>query len=507
MYAGSWNVNMGSTGKFVVGQITGDTGETLNVLGYNGSSGLGWSGVTNPVTLNGGTMVFAEDSINPGDSTPPQNVNSFRSPLTILAPAAIATSGLEYSSTTTGTSGAILDTTPVSANIAGDIDNFSQLTVDTYDPINGGARNLNFTTNGLSVAGNFTWEDGSSMVVSSGGTTGGELNFGRTAAQGGSVSVNGAATITINSGSTVNVGKTYSAAGGLVTVAGAVDPFTDAGVTSDPTDSDTTFSVAATVAGTLDYAARTGSTGDTGFKPYHLASLAIQSGGLVSMDTAAAHTNRSVLITSSVSIAGTGSLDLGGNDLMIPGGGSSALASVSSLIKTGFNAGAAYWNGTGGIVSSAARNDTRFLTTLGSAVAGPAGIAFFDGVTTGAADVLVKYTYYGDATLDGTVNGADYQQIDNGFGLHLTGWSNGDFNYDGVVDGSDYSLIDNTFNQITATGASPLALDGGSALIASGSNLWASPADLTPAAVPEPGSLTLLTIGAASLLGRRRRRA
>ena len=40
-----------------------------------------------------------------------------------------------------------------------------------------------------------------------------------------------------------------------------------------------------------------------------------------------------------------------------------------------------------------------------------------------------------------------------GFGLHLTGWSNGDFNYDGVVNGADYALIDSTFNQITATGA------------------------------------------------------
>jgi hypothetical protein len=65
---------------------------------------------------------------------------------------------------------------------------------------------------------------------------------------------------------------------------------------------------------------------------------------------------------------------------------------------------------------------------------------------------------YGDADLTGTVNGADYQQTDKGFGQHLTGWSNGDFNYDGVVDGSDFSLIDNTFNQINVTGAAPLAV-------------------------------------------------
>ena len=55
----------------------------------------------------------------------------------------------------------------------------------------------------------------------------------------------------------------------------------------------------------------------------------------------------------------------------------------------------------------------------------------------------MKYTYYGDANLDGAVDGADYQQIDNGFGGGLTGWSNGDFNYDGV----DLVLpADNTLN-------------------------------------------------------------
>ena len=86
----------------------------------------------------------------------------------------------------------------------------------------------------------------------------------------------------------------------------------------------------------------------------------------------------------------------------------------------------------------------------------------FDGINTTTNDVLVKYTYFGDANLDGTVSGADYQQIDAGFGLHLTGWQNGDFNYDGVVDGSDYSLIDNTFNQLNASGAGLSTSEGDS---------------------------------------------
>jgi len=116
----------------------------------------------------------------------------------------------------------------------------------------------------------------------------------------------------------------------------------------------------------------------------------------------------------------------------------------------------------------------------------------FDGYAPGTSDVLLKYTYYGDANLDGVVNGADYQQIDTGYGLHLTGWQNGDFNYDGVVDGSDFSLIDNTFNQINAGGAAGL-------------EITASPADrvAVSAAVPEPTTVGLLGIGGTTLFRRR----
>jgi hypothetical protein len=108
----------------------------------------------------------------------------------------------------------------------------------------------------------------------------------------------------------------------------------------------------------------------------------------------------------------------------------------------------------------------------------------------------VKYTYYGDANLDGAVDGSDYTLIDAGFNSHgtLTGWYNGDFNYDGLIDGSDYTLIDNAFNtQGASLGSNPLALVASStAQLAGGST------------VPEPGMLGLLGMGAASLLTRRR---
>jgi autotransporter-associated beta strand protein len=201
--------------------------------------------------------------------------------------------------------------------------------------------------------------------------------------------------------------------------------------------------------------------------------------------------SKSALVTAGLSFSGTGKLDLEGDDMIVEGTSSAIaatnLTNISNDIKTGFSAGSGYWNGSVGIVSSQAVLNTKSLTALGYRQS--AG-GLFDGVNTTTNDVLVKYTYYGDANLDGVVNGADYQQIDMGYGMHLTGWSNGDFNYDGVVDGSDYSLIDNTFNQITATGASPLvmvSLDGISS------------------AVPEPAMIALLGVGAGALLVRRRR--
>ena len=64
-----------------------------------------------------------------------------------------------------------------------------------------------------------------------------------------------------------------------------------------------------------------------------------------------------------------------------------------------------------------------------------------------------------------------------------------------MIDGSDYTLIDNAYNtqgaQISAEIATPTDLIAGGSVGSS---------------VPEPATLGLLGIGAAGLLGRRRRR-
>jgi hypothetical protein len=155
----------------------------------------------------------------------------------------------------------------------------------------------------------------------------------------------------------------------------------------------------------------------------------------------------------------------------------------SGKIQAGYNGGA--WNGAG--IMTSTPDAAGGLTSLGIATAGDAGYTTFSGVSVAASDVLLFYTYAGDANLDGQVTGDDYSAIDFNILLpNSSGWYNGDFNYDGHITGDDYSAID--FNLLaqgppfsTASPASPLT------------------------AVPEPAAGCIL-LAAATTLRRRRNR-
>ncbi|HEY1686026.1 MAG TPA: hypothetical protein VGG19_14770 [Tepidisphaeraceae bacterium] len=123
--------------------------------------------------------------------------------------------------------------------------------------------------------------------------------------------------------------------------------------------------------------------------------------------------------TNSLTIGSAGKLDLGDNSLAISYSGSSPASSIRTYLQNGYDAG--HWDGIGGIVSSAAYLHAG--TSLG----------YFDD----GAQVLIKYTWFGDTNLDGIVNSSDLSLISP----TGTTWHSGDFNYDGKVNGDDFSLF------------------------------------------------------------------
>jgi hypothetical protein len=103
---------------------------------------------------------------------------------------------------------------------------------------------------------------------------------------------------------------------------------------------------------------------------------------------------------------------------------------------------------------------------------------------------VVKYTYTGDANLDGKVDTLDFNALAGNFGGTNKVWTQADFNFDGVVDTLDFNNLAANFGQQISDGSS-----SGPASVGVG------------ALVPEPSCLGLLTLAACSLAARRRRRS
>ena len=184
--------------------------------------------------------------------------------------------------------------------------------------------------------------------------------------------------------------------------------------------------------------------GTSTYAPQTFSLIAIASGASVTLN-ASTLPKRTLLQASSLSNAGL--LDLNNNDMIVHNG---SLGSIDAQLKSGLNFSAGFWNGTSGIRSSFAAGVALRNAALGAELndngSGGVLVSTFDGQSVVHTDVLVKYTYFGDANLSGTVDATDYLLTDSGFAGGGNVWHNGDFNYDGVVNGDDYTLIDNAFN-------------------------------------------------------------
>jgi RTX calcium-binding nonapeptide repeat (4 copies) len=131
----------------------------------------------------------------------------------------------------------------------------------------------------------------------------------------------------------------------------------------------------------------------------------------------------------SFSISPGAVLDIRDHGIILDYAGGSPIASITQLIR-------------GGAIVS--RLDNGGLTAIGVAEASQvAPGSTFAGHSVDNTAVIVKFTYAGDANLDGKINVDDYGRIDlNANVPGASGWFNGDFNLDGKVNVDDYGIID-----------------------------------------------------------------
>jgi glucose/arabinose dehydrogenase len=166
---------------------------------------------------------------------------------------------------------------------------------------------------------------------------------------------------------------------------------------------------------------------------------------------------------SSLTIAGSGQLDLGNSDLAIDHDGSLSVSTIAALVASGYNGGT--WDGPG-IVASAALLDTTVFG-LGYAENGdPNAIPDpynsdtnpFFGIPVDNTSVLLKFTWVGDLNLDGFVNFSDLVVFNGSYDDGATSgrfWFEGDFNYDGSVDFSDLVLFNGAYDENKASMPEP----------------------------------------------------
>ncbi|HEY1683707.1 MAG TPA: hypothetical protein VGG19_03005 [Tepidisphaeraceae bacterium] len=160
------------------------------------------------------------------------------------------------------------------------------------------------------------------------------------------------------------------------------------------------------------------------------ASLSIASGASAKLDA-----GNLVLYTQSLSLPTGASLDLTDGTLI----DNSAVSYQSTLLSdltTGYAGGA--WNGGGLDSSSAASQASR---ALGYATAGDLGATTFDGNVVLPTATIVKFTWYGDANLDGSLNGADMTEESAQQTLGHKNWAAGNFNYDQQITADDWMLF------------------------------------------------------------------
>jgi hypothetical protein len=150
----------------------------------------------------------------------------------------------------------------------------------------------------------------------------------------------------------------------------------------------------------------------------------------------------------SLSIDG-GRLNVTNNAIVLDYTGASPAASVLAMIQSARQSGG--WSGSG-LTSSLADASHRAIGLAEASTLFGTFPATFLGQTVDATSVLIRFTSYGDANLDGSVDTIDFNLLAAHFS-HAGEWRDGDFNYDTSVDSIDFNLLAANFGQTLSTDA------------------------------------------------------
>jgi hypothetical protein len=237
-------------------------------------------------------------------------------------------------------------------------------------------------------------------------------------------------------------------------------------------------------------------------KNVRVGELKIDVGTVRVLQTGTANSAASTSRVATLTIAGgpaapTATLDLGNNSMVIDYSGNTIIDDVRQLLRSGYNSGA--WNGTG-INSSRAglpTGDPAHATAIGYLEGSTIAGGTFAGQTVDADSIALKYTYAGDANLDGLVDVADLGALATAWqtsGL----WASGDFDYNGTIDVNDLGILATNWQAgvgapLTPTDGHPWAFTDALAAIGLGG-----------ASVPEPTTALLMVLGPLALRRRRR---
>ncbi len=188
-----------------------------------------------------------------------------------------------------------------------------------------------------------------------------------------------------------------------------------------------------------------------------------------------------------------GVLDLMNGAMIVDYTSDSPIDAIRTMLQEGYDDGS--WNGLG-IRTSTAANQTLPRQSLGlvesSVLLGQDGGSFL-GQDVDASAILIKFTLAGDANLDGVVDAVDGQRLTSHW-LAPGCWADGDFDYSGLVDWADVEIFWLNYRlTLNAPAFSP--------------DLAAGILGLPASSVPEPASMSLMTVLACRSLARRRRRA